>query len=377
MDPLITIPARRVALAHDWLTGMRGGEMVLMELCKLFPSADLYTIVHIPGTVSPLIEQRRVFESAIVKLPGGRRKFRSYLPLFPWAVEGFDMRGYDLIVSSSHCAIKGLIPSPGALHLSYLHTPMRYVWDMRADYLGSHKIGPVARAVAGLAAHYLRNWDVVASSRVDQFVANSNHVKNRIWKYYRRTSKVIYPPVDIDQYNIGSRSGDFFLTVSALVPYKRVDLAVEACSKLGVRLVVVGDGPERQNLQRMAKGKKVEFVGWQSPEELIKLYQNAIALLFPGEEDFGITPVEAQACGTPVIAFGQGGALDTVITEGENRSGLFFHEQTPEAMIELMKDFDLSHFNSEVVRQNALRFSRDTFRTRMAELINWSWDNVK
>jgi len=253
---------------------------------------------------------------------------------------------------------------------------MRYVWDMRSDYLGTDRQGPIARAIAGLAAHYLRNWDVVSATRVDQFIANSNHVKNRIWKYYRRTSEVVFPPVDLDQYRISSRTGDYFLTVSALVPYKRVDLAIETCTRLGVRLVVVGDGSERQKLQRLAKGK-VEFVGWQSQEQLLELYQNAIALLFPGEEDFGITPVEAQACGTPVIAYGQGGVLDTVVADGEHPTGTFFYTQTPEAIMELIRKFDPSRFDPVRVRDNALQFGRPRFRQEVIEVINRAWETTR
>ncbi|MDP8228380.1 MAG: glycosyltransferase [Candidatus Electryoneaceae bacterium] len=377
-DPIV--PARRVALAHDWLTVMRGGEMVLEELCHLFPDADLFTIIHSPGTVSPLIESRRIIESPIVKLPGGRRLFRSYLPLFPWAVEAFDLRGYDLIISSSHCAIKGLIPPPNALHMSYVHTPMRYVWDMRTDYVGPQKIGPIARAVAGLVAHYLRNWDVVASTRVDHLIANSNHVRRRIWKYYRRRSSVIFPPVSVEHFSIAkSATKDYFLVVSALVPYKRVDLAVDVCRRLDVRLIVVGEGPERGRLKRMA-GKRTEFIGWQSQDVLTELYQNAIALLFPGEEDFGIVPVEAQACGTPVIAYGYGGALDTVIadpSQGENRTGLFFHEQTQEALIDAIRELETGTFNPEAIRRHAMRFSRGRFRREISSQIAQAWKDSR
>ena len=375
-DVTSRIPARRVALAHDWLTGMRGGEMVLEELCHMFPKADLFTIAHIRGTVSPLIESRRVIESPIVKLPGGRRLFRFWLPLFPWAVEALDLRGYDLIISSSHCAIKGLIPPPRAAHISYVHTPMRYVWDMRSDYLGSQRIGPILRAIAGLAAHYLRNWDVVASTRVDQLVANSNHVRHRIQKYYRRDSKVVYPPVSIEHYTPGPGTGNYFLTVSALVPYKRVDLAVRTCKRLGVRLVVVGDGPERARLQKMG-GDKTEFIGWQTQEELTELYRNASALLYPGEEDFGIAPVEAQACGRPVIAYGFGGALDTVVPSGNDQTGIYFYEQTPESLSQAMKQLDSVPFDTGAIRRHAEQFSRQRFRQEMYDVIYDAWNRMQ
>ncbi len=375
-DVISRIPVKRIALAHDWLTGMRGGEMVLEELCHMFPTADMFTIAHIPGTVSTLIESRRVTETPIVKLPGGRRIFRMYLPLFPWAVESLDLSGYDLIISSSHCAIKGLIPPPRAVHLSYVHTPMRYVWDMRTDYLGSQRVGPLTRTIAGFAAHYLRNWDVVATTRVDQLIANSNHVRHRIRKYYRREAEVVYPPVSIENYSIGTGSPEYYLTVSALVPYKRVDLAIQTCRRLGVKLLVVGDGPERSRLQKMA-GKETEFLGWVNQKELTGLYQNAIALLYPGEEDFGIAPVEAQACGVPVIAYGYGGALDTVIPNGAEQTGIYFYEQTPEALTQAMKQLEANRLDPQVIRKHGEKFSRERFRNEMSDIIVETWNRMQ
>lgn len=367
------VPANRVALVHDWLTGMRGGEMVLREFCRMFPQADIFTLVYLPGHADPEIESHRIVESSLARLPTGRHHFRPLLPLFPWAVEGFDLKGYDLVLSSSHCVAKGVIPAPDALHVSYVHTPMRYVWDLRGEYLSAARAGWVKRALGGVAAHYLRLWDVASAARVDQFVANSHHVRRRIWKYYHREAKVVYPPVDVGRFRLGEGKGGFFLVVSALVPYKRVDLAVRACSRLGVRLVVAGEGSERRRLASMA-GRTVEFVGSQSPERLEELYRHAEALLFPGEEDFGIVPVEAQACGCPVVAYGRGGVVETVRVGGERPTGVFFYEQTPEALERVLVGFDRGRFHAEDARANAERFSRERFVGEMSGLLRDVWE---
>ncbi|NQT34182.1 glycosyltransferase [bacterium] len=366
------IPAQRVALVHDWLTGMRGGEMVLEELCRMFPEADLFTLIHIPGRVSKLIENRLISESPIARLPFGRRWFRVYLPLFPMAIESFDLNGYDLVISTSHCVAKGVIPAPNALHVAYIHTPMRYVWDLRSDYIGPKKLKSPARAIAGIAAHYLRSWDVSSSARVDEFVANSNWVSSRIKKYYRRDASVVYPPVSIERFSPGNGGGGYFLIVSALVPYKRVDIAIEAFSRLRKKLVVVGDGPERHRLKHLA-GSNVKFTGSVSSEDLVELYRNSEALIYPGIEDFGIVLVEAQACGRPVIAFKGGGALETVISDGDKLTGVFFTEQSSQSLIDTLTDFEPHRYDPAVIRSNAERFKRERFLTEMTDLICKAW----
>ncbi len=368
------VPAKRVALIHDWLTGMRGGEKVLEELCLMFPEADIFTLIHTPDRISEGIEKHRIIESPIVRLPFGRRFFRTYLPLFPWAMESFDLKGYDLIISSSHSVAKGVIPTPDALHVTYAHTPMRYVWDVRSDYLGPQQLSQPLRAAAGLVAHYLRIWDEVSAARVDRFAANSGHIRDRIRKYYRREATVIYPPVAIDHFSLEHKASGYFLVVSALVPYKRVDLAVEACSRLGLRLIVVGEGSEDRKLARLAGGS-VEFVGSVSLEKIIELYQGADALIHAGEEDFGIVLVEAQACGCPVIAYGRGGALETVISDGAERTGVFFHEQSVASLMELLRGFDPDQFDAEAIRRNAERFNRDRFLNEMTEFIHNAWED--
>ncbi len=370
------VPAGKIALVHDWLTGMRGGEIVLEELCRLFPQADLFTLVHVKGSVSALIENRRIFESPIAKTPRGRRSYQNWLPLFPWAIESFDLRGYDLVVSTSSCAAKGVIPAPDAVHVSYIHSPMRYVWDMRSDYLGPGRMNSAGRFIAGWLAHYLRNWDVSSSTRVDKFIANSKHVQSRVKKYYRRDAAVVHPPVDVDKFKLSGKIEDYFLTVSALVPYKRIDLAIDACTKLKQRLIVVGNGSELNRLKQLAGGS-VEFAGSLPHDKLSELYGKARALIFPGEEDFGIAPVEAQAAGRPVIAYARGGALETVMGEGENRTGVFFHEQSTEALMQALKDFDADDFDPEIIRRNAERFRREKFIDRMKSLITETWREIR
>ncbi len=360
---------KKVALIHDWLTGMRGGEKVLEEFCRLFPEADIFTLIHHKGSVSSLIENHNIYQSLLRKLPFSSGHFRQYLPLFPFAIESFDLRGYDLIISDSHCVAKGIIPPPDALHISYIHTPMRYVWDMRTDYLGEEQYGAVKRFFAGWMAHYLRSWDVLSSTRVDVFIANSSHIRKRIKKYYRRDAVVIHPPVDIEHYQVSKgNSKDYFITVSALVPYKRVDLAILACNKLGLNLKVVGNGPEYKKLKKIA-GKTIEFVGNVSKESMVEIYQDTLALIHPGEEDFGIAPVEAQACGRPVIAFGRGGVLETVIGEGEHKTGIFFYNQTTESLMEALKVFFKTQFEPMVIRRNAERFDRKIFINKILEFI--------
>lgn len=362
----------KVALIHDWLTGMRGGEKVLESFCELFPDADIFTLVYKHGSISPLIARHRIFESPLAKIPRSRDIYRKLLPLFPWAIESFDLKGYDLILSSSSAVAKGIIPPPDALHIAYLHTPMRYIWDIRGDYIGPSRLDTVSRFVAGWAAHYLRNWDVSSSARVDNFVANSRHVKLRIGKYYHRSAEVIYPPVDVKNFPPGKGKGDYFLVVSALVPYKRVDLAIAACNKLGLKLIIVGDGGELPHLRDIA-GDNVEFLGFQDTKNLAELYQNAIALIHPAEEDFGIAPVEAQAAGRPVIAFNRGGARETVVIDGDSSTGFLFAEQSVESLVDALRSFDASNYDSNIIRRNSLRFGKDRFLDEFRNFVTSRW----
>jgi glycosyltransferase involved in cell wall biosynthesis len=357
----------RVALVHDWLTGMRGGERCLEVFCELFPSADLYTLLHVPGSVSAAIENRRIVTSFIQRLPQAERRYRRYLPLFPAAVRAFDLRGYDLVLSSSHAVAKGVRVPAGALHVCYCFTPMRYVWDLYGDYFGPRS-GLATRLLMPPVAAWLRRWDRRTAAGVHQFVAISRFVADRIRRAYGRDADVIYPPVDVSRFRVDEAPGEFYLVVSALTPYKRVDLAVEACNRLGRRLVVVGTGPEDRRLRALA-GPTVELLGWRDDAQTAELYARCRALLFPPLEDFGITPLEAMAAGRPVIAFGEGGARETVVPpgEGEPPTGLFFARQTVEDLVDAIRCFEASahQFEPKALRRRAEAFDRPLFRERV------------
>ncbi|HKW94727.1 MAG TPA: glycosyltransferase [Methylomirabilota bacterium] len=357
----------RVALVHDWLTGMRGGERCLEVFAELFPSADLYTLLHVPGSVAPVIERRRIVTSFIQRLPQAARRYRHYLPLFPAALRAFDLRGYDLVLSSSHAVAKSVRVPAGTRHVCYCFTPMRYVWDLYDDYFGARG-GPVARFVMPPLAAWLRRWDRATAAGVHDFVAISRFVADRIRRTYGRDADVIYPPVDVSRFRADESPSDFYLVVSALTPYKRVDLAVEACNRLGRRLVVVGSGPEERRLRALA-GPTVEMLGWRDDAETARLYERCRALLFPPLEDFGITPLEAMAAGRPVIAYGRGGVCETVVPPGESApaTGLFFERQTVDDLIGAIRRFEsgAQQFEPKALRQRAEGFDRPVFRERV------------
>ena len=361
----------RVALVHDWLTGMRGGERCLEVFCELFPEADLFTLLRVPGSVSETIERRRITTSFIQGMPGAAQRYRHYLPLFPAAVRRFDLRGYDLVLSSSHAVAKGVRVPPGALHVCYCFTPMRYVWDLYGEYFGA-RAGPLTRAVMPPLAAWLRRWDRRTAAGVHHFVAISRFVADRIRRAYGRPAEVIYPPVDVARFRVEEGPGDFYLVVSALTPYKRVDLAVAAASKLGRRLVVVGSGPEEARLRSLA-GPTVELLGWRDDAEIALLYSRCRALLFPTVEDFGITPLEAMASGRPVIALGQGGALETVVGPGgaEPATGIFFERQSVEDLAEAIQRFesDSPRFEPKALRRRAEAFDRPLFKERIEQYL--------
>ena len=358
----------RVALVHDWLTGMRGGEKVLEVLCELYPDATLFTLLHNKGAMSPTIENMRVQTSFVQTLPFKEDHYRHYLPLFPRAIESFDFSGYDLIVSTSHCVAKGAKPVGNALHICYCFTPMRYVWEQYAEYFGKGRAGIATRTAMALVAPGLRNWDVRASSRVHFFVADSENVARRIERYYARAADVIHGPVNTSLFKPSGNPGDYYLMVTALVPYKRVDLAVDTFNQLGVRLVIIGSGPDEEKLKAKA-ASNIEFLGWEGDEILAKFYANCRALIFPGIEDFGIVPLEAMASGRPVIAFAQGGALETVVGNGENPTGVFFYEQSVDALKKAIKEFESRQFDSTAIRKHAEKFDRKRFKQRLHEYI--------
>lgn len=351
----------RVALVHDWLTGMRGGEKVLEVFCELFPNATLFTLLHNKGSTSPTIERMKIKTSFVQLLPFTQRHYRNYLPLFPTAIESFDLSGYDLILSSSHCVAKGVIPPVRALHICYCHTPMRYVWDLYDEYFGPGRAGWLTRAAMSLVATRLRRWDVESSARVHHYLANSHNVAERIQRIYGRESEVLYAPVETKRFTVSKKNEGYYLIVSALVPYKRVDLAIQAFNQTGDRLVIVGTGPEMKNLKAIAQ-PNIEFLGWQSDEMLAKLYAGCLALIFPGVEDFGIVPLEAMACGKPVVAYAEGGALETVVETEKNPTGVFFHEQSAEALMDAVGKLDKKKWNPKAIRRHALKFDRTLFK---------------
>lgn len=356
----VTYPAQwkdmRVALAHDWLTGMRGGEKCLELIAKGFPAAPLYVLLHKRGSVSATIENRRIHTSALQAIPGISRYYRYFLPTFPLAIRTLGHPDAELLISTSHCAAKGLPVRAGTKHLCYCFTPMRYAWTFHDEYFGASR---VKQALLAPPLAMMRVWDKSNSSNVDRFVAISRHVQKRIEQFYGRESDVVYPPADTDFYTPDSqeRREDIDLIVSALVPYKRVDLAVSAYAKSGRRLLVVGTGTEFEKL-RAAAGPNITFLGWQSNEAIRKLYRTCRFLVFPGEEDFGIVPVEAMACGMPVLAFARGGAMETV---APGTTGMFFEKQTAESLNACRRDAGDASWDEAAIRKHAERFSQQAF----------------
>ena len=365
-EPGLPLNGLRVVLVHDWLTGMRGGEKVLESICRLFPSAELCTLVHRKGSVSPLIEGRRIRTSAIQWLPGATRRYREYLPLFPATIEWFDLDDADLVISTSHCAAKSVVVTGRARHLCYCHSPMRYAWDQFEAYFGVERLGRPGSALARLVMAPIARWDRATAHRVHRYVANSNHVAARIARYYNRESTVLHPPVDTSYFTPdGAPPASNFLVVSALVPYKRLDVAIDAATLAGVPLTVVGDGPDLARLQRRADAT-VEFRGAVDDGTLRELYRRARAVILPGEEDFGIVPVEAMACGRPAIGLARGGALDTIVHE---RTGLLVDELTPEAFAAAMTRIDAVPFDSAAIRAHAEQFATARFETAFARIV--------
>jgi glycosyltransferase involved in cell wall biosynthesis len=362
----------KVVLVHDWLTGMRGGEKCLEVLCRHFPDARLMTLLHHPGSTSPAIEGMQIETSFLQRAVGN---YRYWLPLMPKAVESLRIPSdTDLVVSLSHAVAKGIRTPPGVPHICYCFTPMRYAWHLRQDYFGRGRRGwmpggnPLAVA-RNVVLDRLRHWDRAASERVTEFVAISETVARRIAECYGRTSTVIYPPVDTDFFTPADvERDDYYLVVSALVPYKRIDLAVSACRALGRRLVIIGAGPGRKRLERAADGN-VTFLGWQSNEVIRDHLRRCRALLFPGHEDFGIVPVEAQACGTPVIAYRRGGATETVLAADEHTTGtgLFFEEQSPTDLAAAMRRFEVEPgmVCARLARQQAEQFTAARYQREL------------
>lgn len=349
----------KVAIVHDWLTGMRGGERCLEAFCELFPDADLYTLVHCPKMVSPIIERHRIHTSFIQRLPFSQKAYRHYLPLYPLAIASFDLSGYDLILSSSHCVAKGVRVPAGVCHISYVYTPMRYIWDQYEVYFNKQSSSWSVRTGMKMLRPRLQKWDVGSNGDIYAFIANSSYVADRIARYYSRKADVIYPPVDLERFSASSRDDGFYLLVTALVPYKRVDLAILAFNQLKLPLKIIGEGPDKRRLAELA-GPTVTFLGSQSDQEISEAYARCRALIFPGEEDFGIVPLEAMASGKPVIAYGKGGALETVVPPA---TGLFFFEPTPKALSDAVLYFEKHRekFDPIRIREHVQSFGREKF----------------
>ncbi len=377
----------KVAIVHDWLTGMRGGEKCLEAFCEIYPEADIFTLLHLPGSVSEAIERHSIRTSPLQWIPGAGRGYRHLLPLMPTAVRMLPLEGYDFILSSSHCVAKGARGGRDACHISYCHTPMRYAWSGYEEYRS--RLGGAARRLFPRVVEYLRRWDNEANKGVHEFIANSRTVAERIRRYYGREADVLYPPVDTEFYRpADGRASEYYLMVTAFAPYKRVDIAVEAFGRLGRPLKVAGAGQEFERVRAMAK-PNVEFLGWQDDETIRELYRGCRAFIFPGEEDFGITPLEAQACGRPVLALGAGGALETVVGVNAEEyepppgfapweeanggaaapTGMFFARSDAEHIAEAVLAFEEmeGRFSPRAARRQAERFGREDFKKKAAE----------
>jgi glycosyltransferase involved in cell wall biosynthesis len=357
----------KIAIIHEWLTTYAGSEKVLEQMLEIYPEADVFTIVDF---LSPehrgFLKGKKVNTSFIQKLPFAKGKYRQYLPLMPLAVEQFDMTGYDLILSSSHAVSKGVITGPNQLHISYVHSPIRYAWDMQHQYLQESGLQTgVKGMLAKLVLSRMRMWDSRTANGVDYFIANSQFIASRIWKVYRREATVIYPPVDVNSFKLREDKEQFYLTASRMVPYKKMDLIVEAFSKMpDKKLIVIGDGPDMNKVRDHATSN-IQVLGYQSNEVLVDHMQRAKAFVFAAEEDFGITVVEAQACGTPVIAYGRGGSLETIRgLDAINPTGIFFEKQTIESIIAGVTRFEeaSAKLTPTNCRKNAMRFSPEVFR---------------
>jgi len=367
-----------VGFVHDWLPVYAGAERVLEQMIQVCPAADVYSLIDfLSGEQREFLQGKTVETSFIQRLPFAERAYRYYLPLAPLAVEQFDLSEHDVVVSSSYAVAKGALTRSDQLHISYVHSPIRYAWDLYHDYLKAEGFTDrVRNLLARPLLHYMRLYDVCTAPRVDVFVANSQHVARRIWKRYRRRAHVVYPPVDISRFAVEPEKEDYFLTMSRLVSYKRMDLAVRAFNEMpDKQLYVIGDGPERDRLERLA-GPNVDVLGYQPDEAVVHYMQNARAFVFPAEEDFGIVPVEAQACGTPVIAYGRGGATETVIP-GE--TGLFFHRQAVDAVRGAVDDFgDLERqLEPRKIRAHAEQFDISAFRSAFSEIVRTAYSSFQ
>lgn len=358
----------KVAIVCDWLVTYAGAERVLEQLLTIYPQADIFCVVDfIPKEERFFLQQKSTETTFLQHLPGAKKHYRSYLPFMPLAIEQLDVSSYDLVISSSHAVAKGVLTGPEQIHICYIHSPMRYAWDMQHQYLKeSGMTKGLKSCLARIMLHYLRIWDCRTANGVDYFIANSNFISRRVKKVYGREADVIYPPVDVDAFTLCEQKENFYLTASRMVPYKKVRLIVEAFNMMPEKkLIVIGDGPEFKTIKSIA-GSNVQLMGYQPFEVLREKMQHAKAFVFASEEDFGIAPVEAQACGTPVIAYGKGGAMETV-RMGDNATGVFFYRQAVDDIIWAVECFERSNINPHDCRENALNFSVKNFRKKMLD----------
>lgn len=367
-----------IAFVHEWLVVYAGSERALGGMLENWPDAPVYTLVHDPhGECHHLTQGRQVMTSFIQRLPFATRKYRSYLPLMPLAIEQFDLRGYDVVISCSHAVAHGILTQPSQMHINYICIPMRYAWHLYHQYLQESGLDRGFRSIfARLTLHYLRLWDAATANRVDQYVAISRWVADNVWRTYRRSAHVIYPPVDVEAFPFQEKKEDFYLTVSRLVPYKKIDLIVQAFRSMPEKkLIVIGDGPDHEKIRSQASSN-VELLGYQPHEKMVSYMQNARAFIFAAEEDFGIAPIEAQACGTPVIAYGKGGARETIL---EDRTGVFFNSQTPEELVQAIQRFEAQRpgFDAHSCRLNAERFNKERFKREIREYVEKRWEEFQ
>ena len=354
----------RVALVHDWLNQMGGAERMLLAMARMFPNAPIFTSIYDPKSVDPAFRSLDIRTSFMQRLPFVKRRHQPFLPLYPLAFEQFDLSPYDLVISDSSAFAKGVITRPDALHINYCHTPMRFAWTFE-NYVARERVGGLARTALAPVMNWLRMWDVTSSARVDYFIANSPAVAARIAKYYRRESVYIPPPVDTARFAVSRQRGDYFLIISRLIPYKRIDLAVEAFTRLGLPLRIVGAGRDEKRLRQMA-GKSVTFLGRLSDADAREQLAGCRAFIFPGEEDFGIAPVEAQAAGKPVLAYGAGGALATILP---GQTGVLFQEQTPQSLASAVTAFRDEWFDPDLIRRHAEEFDTAQFASRLMSFV--------
>lgn len=370
----------KTAIVHDWLVNYGGAERVVEQMLLLYPDADIYTLVYDEKKMGKIFPKEKVHTSSLQKIPMAEKLYTKFLSLMPKAFEEFDLTGYDLVIASSSCCAKGVITSPTTPFIAYIHSPMRYAWDLYYDYLKNS--GRLTKFFMKRWMPDIRKWDYISSQRIDTLVANSSYIARRIKKFWNRDAAVVYPPVDTDRLSISDEAAvDYFVVFSRFVPYKRIDLAISACARLNKKLIVIGSGSQEKELKLLAascKNADIKFTGRISDSEVKAYLQKCRALIFCAEEDFGIIPVEAQACGRPIIAFGKGGALETVVNE---KTGVFFEEQSVESLVKAIEEFEKldkeNTFNPKKIREHAEKFSAENFRKNLSEQIRLTEDKVR